>query len=347
MKAIVYTRYGPPDVLEPKELETPTPKDTEILIRIAATTVNYGDIVARNFKAISPREFNMPLPFWLLARMFFGLSKPKIQTLGSEFAGDIAAVGKNVQRFKVGDQVFGYRGQSMGAYAEYLCVPENSVVAKKPTTMTYEEAAAVPSGGMTALYILEQANIQRGQKVLINGASGGIGSIAVQLASDAGAEVTGVCSTPGLELVKALGADHVIDYTQEDFTQNGETYDLIFDILGRSSFDRCKNSLTPNGRYLLASFKMKQVLEMLWTKRGSGKKVICVLSPQSTEDLIALKERIEAGKIKAIIDKCFPLQQAAEAHRYVEAGHKKGYVVLTVEQANTIEASTASYNHET
>jgi 2-desacetyl-2-hydroxyethyl bacteriochlorophyllide A dehydrogenase len=332
MQAIVYTQYGPPDVLELKEVETPTPKDTEILIRVAATTVNYGDLVARNFKDISPREFNMPLPFWFLARMFFGFSKPKIHTLGSEFAGEIAAVGKDVQRFKVGDQVFGYRGQSMGAYAEYLCMPENGVVAPKPAIVTDEEAAAVPSGGMTALYILNQAAIQRGQKVLINGASGGIGTIAVQIAKDAGAEVTGVCSTPRVELVKALGADHVIDYTQEDFTQNGETYDIIFDVLGRSSFARCQNSLTPNGRYILASFKLKQVLEMLWTNIRGGKKVACVLSPQSTEDLIALKELIEAGKIKAIIDQCFPLAQAAEAHRYAEAGHKKGYIVITVGQ---------------
>jgi NADPH:quinone reductase-like Zn-dependent oxidoreductase len=213
-------------------------------------------------------------------------------------------------------------------------MPENGVVAQKPANMTYEEAAAVPSGGMTALYILKQAAIQRGQKVLINGASGGMGTIAVQIAKDAGAEVTGVCSTPRMELVKALGADYVIDYTQEDFTQNGETYDLIFDVLGRSSFARCKNSLTPNGRYVLASFKLKQVLEMLWTSRSDGKKVVCVLSPQNTEDLIALKELIEAGKIKAIIDQCFPLEQAAEAHRYAEAGHKKGYIVITVGQTS-------------
>lgn len=341
MKAVVYTEYGSPDVLQLTQVAKPAPKDTEILIRIYATTVNYGDIVARNFKAISPREFNMPLPFWLLARIFFGLSKPKIQTLGNEFAGEIAAVGKDVQRFKVGDQVFGYRGQSMGAYAEYLCMPENGVVAIKPANMTYEEAATVPSGGMTALYILGQANIQRRQNVLINGASGGIGTIAVQLASNAGAEVTGVCSTPRLELVKSLGADKVIDYTQEDFTQNGETYDLIFDILGRSSFSRCKNSLKQNGRYLLASFKMRQLLEMLWTKRGGGKKVICVLSPQRTADLIALKELIEAEKIKVIIDRCFPLEQTTEAHRYVEAGYKKGNVVITVGQADTTGESAA------
>jgi NADPH:quinone reductase-like Zn-dependent oxidoreductase len=335
MKAVVYTEYGSPDVLQLKEVEKPTPKDNEILIRIYATTVNYGDLTARNFKGISPRKFNMPFVFWLLARMYFGLSKPRINMLGSEFAGEIEAIGKDVKRFKEGDQVFGYRGQSMGAYAEYLCMPEDGVVAIKPANMTFEEAAAIPSGGMTALYILRKVHIQSGQKVLINGASGGIGTIAVQLARDSGAEVTGVCSTPRMELVKSLGADTVTDYTKEDFTQSGETYDLIFDILGKSSFSRCKRSLKQHGRYLLASFKMRQLLQMLWTKIQGNRKVICVLSPQRTEDLIFLKELIEAGKIKSVIDRHFPLEQTAEAHRYVEQGHKKGNVVITVNHHNT------------
>jgi NADPH:quinone reductase-like Zn-dependent oxidoreductase len=334
MKAIVYTEYGPPDVLQLQEVEKPTPKDNEVLIKVYATSVNYGDIIARDFRNVTPRKFNMPFIFWLLARIFFGLRKPKIKILGSEFAGEIEATGKEVKRFKAGDQVFGYLGQSMGAYAEYLCLPEAGVVAIKPANMTYEEAVTVPSGGMTALYILRKVNIQSGQKVLINGASGGIGSFAVQLARNAGAEVTGVCGTPRLEFVKSLGADKVIDYTQEDFTTNGETYDLIFDILGKSSFSRCKSSLKPNGRYLLASFKMKQLFQMLWTSITGSKKVICVLSPQRTEDLISLKELIEAGKIKSVIDRSFPLEQAAAAHRYVETGHKKGNVVITVEHHN-------------
>jgi NADPH:quinone reductase-like Zn-dependent oxidoreductase len=334
MKAAVYTEYGPPEVLKLEEVEKPTPSENEILIRNHATSVNYGDLSARNFKAITPQQFNMPFPFWLISKFYFGLRKPKISILGSEFAGVIEAVGQDVKRFKKGDQVFGYPGQDMGAYADYLCLPEDGVVAIKPTNMTYEEAAVIPMGAIMALYLLrEQGNIQPGHKVLINGASGGIGSAAVQLAKNHfGAEVTGVCSTPRLDFVKALGADHVIDYTKEDFTHSGETYDLIFDILGKSSFSRVKNSLKPNGRYLLASFKMRQLVQMLWTSVAGNQKVICAIAPGSTEDLISVKELIEAGKIKAIVDKRYPLEQAAAAHKYVEDGLKKGHVVITLEE---------------
>jgi NADPH:quinone reductase-like Zn-dependent oxidoreductase len=331
MKAIVYTKYGPPDVLQPKEVEKPAPKDNEILIHIHATSVNYGDLVARNFKEISPKEFNMLFLFWLLAKISFGISKPKITVLGSEFAGEIESTGKDVKTFKQGDQVFGYLGQNMGAYAEYICVPENGVLAIKPANMTYEEAAVVPYGAIMALNLLKKANLQPGQKILINGASGGIGSAAVQIARYMGAEVTGVCGTPRLEFVKSLGANKVIDYTKEDFTQNGETYDLIFDILGKSSFSRCQNSLKQNGHYLLASFKMKQLVQMLWTSISGSKKVICAIAPGSVEDLKSVKELIEAGKIKAIIDRRYPFEQTAEAHRYVEEGHKKGNVVISLE----------------
>jgi len=334
MKAIVYTEYGSSDVLQLKEVAKPTPEDNEVLIRIYATTVNFGDLMARNFKAISPRKFNMPLLFWLPARLAFGFSKPRKNILGSEFAGEVEAVGAAVTRFKPGDQVFGYRGQSMGAYAEYLCMPEDGVLAIKPANMTYEEAATVPYGALTALSLLRKVNIQRGQKVLINGASGGIGAAAVQLAKYFGAEVTGVCGTPRVGFVKALGADKVIDYTKEDFTRNGETYDLIFDILGKSSFSRCKRSLKQNGIYLLASFKMRQLFQMLWTSMIGGQKVICALSSEKPEDLIFIKELVEAGKIKASIDKCYPLEQTAEAHRYIEAGLKKGNVVITVAHNN-------------
>lgn len=332
MKAIVCTEYGPPDVLQLKEVTKPAPKDNEILIRVYATSVNYGDLVARNFKEISPREFNMPFIFWLLAKISFGLRKPKITRLGSELAGEVEAVGKDVKRFKKGDQVFGYPGQSFGAYAEYLCLPENGVLAIKPVNMTYEEAAVVPYGAIMALNLLRKVNVHSGQKVLINGASGGIGSAAVQIAKYFGAEVTGICGTPRLEFVKSLGADKVIDYTKEDFTQNGETYDLIFDILGKSSFSCCKSSLKPNGILLFASFKMKQLFQMLWTSMtSSSRRVICAIAPGSTEDLLSVKELIEAGKIKAVIDRCYPLEQIAEAHSYVEKGHKKGNVVITLE----------------
>jgi len=331
MKAIVYKEYGSPDILHVEEVAKPAPKDNEVLIKNYATSVNFGDLMARNFKVIFPRQFNMLFLFWLMTKISFGLNRPKNPILGSEFAGEVEAVGGAVARFKPGDQVFGYLGPGMGAYAEYFCMPENGVVAMKPAKMTYEQAAVVPYGAIMALNLLRRANLQTGQKVLINGASGGIGSAAVQIAKHFGAEVTGVCGTPRLAFVKSLGADHVIDYTAEDYTQNGETYDLIFDVLGKSTFARCKNSLKPNGILLFASFKMKQLVQMLWTSiSGSGKRVICAIAPGSLEDLNAVKELMEAGKIKAIVDRCYPMEQAAEAHRYVEEGHKKGNVVITL-----------------
>ena len=330
MKAIVYTTYGTPDVLQLKEVEQPIPQDNELLIRVRATTVNYGDLIARNFKNITPREFNMPALFWLPARIEFGFSEPKKPILGSEFAGEVAEVGKDIKRFKKGDQVFGYLGQRMGAYAEYLCMAEDGLVTLKPTNMSYAEAATVPYGAIMASSLLRKANLQPGQKVLINGASGGIGSAAVQLANYYGAEVTAVCGTPRLEFVKALGANNVIDYTKEDFTQSGETYDLVFDILGKSSFSRCKQVLKENGRYLLASFKTKQLLQMLWTSIVGSQKVICALASERSDDLVFIKELIEAGKFKAIIDRCYPLEAATAAHHYVETGRKKGNVVIAV-----------------
>ena len=332
MKAIVYMQYGPPEVLQLKEVEKPSPKDNEVLIRVDATSVNYGDLLARNIRNTSPGEFHMPFLFWLLARIDFGFNAPRKNILGSEFAGEIEAVGNEVTRFKKGDQVFGYPGQNMGAYAEYLCMPEDGVLAQKPTNMTYEEAAVVPMGAIMAINLLrEKGNLQPGQKVLVNGASGSIGSAAVQIAKNHfEAHVTGVCGTPRKAFVKSLGADQVIDYTEEDFTQNGETYDLIFDVLGKSSYSRCKGSLKENGRYLLASFKTKQLLQMLWTSMSGSQKVICALAPGSAADLLSVKELIEAGKIKAVIDRGFPMEKASEAHRYVETGHKKGHIVITM-----------------
>ncbi|UCH63139.1 MAG: NAD(P)-dependent alcohol dehydrogenase [Fidelibacterota bacterium] len=331
MKAMVYTKYGPPEVLQLKEVEKPAPRDNEILIRVFATTVNYGDIVARNFVNIPTREFHMPLALLFPTRVFFGFRKPRITILGAELAGEIESVGKDVTLFREGDQVFGYRGQSMGANAEYLCMPEDGMVGIKPANMTHEEAACVPYGGIMALSLLRKVNVQQGQRVLINGASGGIGSFAVQLAKYYGSEVTGVCSTPRLEYVEALGADKVVDYTKEDFTQSGETYDLIFDILGKSTFSRCKNSLKPNGRYLLASFKTGKILQMLVTSIMGSRKVICAMASETQEDMVLLKELAEAGNIKTIIDRTYPLEQAAEAHKYYEQGRKQGRIVITLE----------------
>jgi NADPH:quinone reductase-like Zn-dependent oxidoreductase len=331
MKAIVSTEYGPPEVLKLKEIDKPQIEDNEILIRVHATTVTFGEIAARNFpKIMSPRKFTMPLILWLPSRIMFGIRKPKNKILGAEFSGEIEAIGKGSRQFKVGDQVFGYRGPSFGAYAEYLCMSEEGIVSKKPINMTYEEAAGVPYGALTALTLLRKVDIKPGQKVLINGASGGIGSYAVQLVKHYGAEVTGVCSTTKIEYVKSLGADHAIDYMKEDFTKNGETYDVIFDILRKTSFSRCKKSLTKDGIYLLASFKLRQILQMIGTKIVGSKKVICALSIESPKDLVHIKELIEDGKIKSIIDRRYPLEQIVEAHKYVENGHKKGNVVITV-----------------
>jgi NADPH:quinone reductase-like Zn-dependent oxidoreductase len=265
-----------------------------------------------------------------MAWIAFGPRKPKRAILGSEFAGEVEAVGNAVTRFRPGDAVFGYRGENLGAYAEYLCMAEDGSVALKPSNMSFEEAAAVPYGALTALNLLKKTPLQPGQKVLVNGASGGIGSYAAQLARHYGADVTGVCATPRMDYVKSLGADHVIDYTREDFTQNGETYDLIVDVLGKSSFSHCARVLRENGRYLRASFKMPQLLQMLWTSLRGGKRVICALAIDSQQDLMVIKELVEAGKLKSILDRRFPKEQAAEAHRYVEAGSKRGQVVITM-----------------
>jgi NADPH:quinone reductase-like Zn-dependent oxidoreductase len=328
MKAIVFTEYGSPNVLQLKEVAKPTPKENEILVRVRATPVNYGDLTARDF---AHSRFNMPALLYLPARMAFGWNRPKIRILGSELAGQVEAVGKSVTKFKAGDQVFAYLGMTMGANAEYVCIPETETVALKPLNLNYQEASTLPYGAIMAVSLLGKGNIQRGRKILINGASGGIGSMAAQLAKHYGAEVTGVCGTPRLEFVKSLGADKVIDYTKEDFTQNGETYDLIFDILGMSSFSQVRRSLEPNGIYLLASFKMKALLQMLWTSlTGSRQKVICAFANEMAESLVLVKGLVEAGKVKAIVDKSFPMEQAAEAHRYVEDGRKQGNVVIAI-----------------
>jgi NADPH:quinone reductase-like Zn-dependent oxidoreductase len=325
MNAIVYTEYGPPEVLQLKEVEKPTPKDNEVLIKIYATTVTSGDVNIRGFTFVPPG-------FGFVPRLAFGLKRPKRTILGTEVAGEIEATGKDVTSFKKGDQVFGIDSGSLGAYAEFVCRPEKGALAIKPANMTHEEAAAVPGGAGTALYFLRDlAKVRPGQKALINGASGGVGTYAVQLARYYGAEVTGVCSSANVELVKSLGADHVIDYTQADFRTSGETYDIILDtVVGRTSFSGCKNSLKENGLYLAVAGGPKEFFQMAWTSIIGGRKVLAGTPVERKEDLIFLKELVEAGKIRPVIDRCYPIEQTADAHRYVDKGHKRGNVVLTV-----------------
>lgn len=324
MKAIVYTKYGSPDVLKLKEIEKPTPGDNEVLIKVHATSVTAADYRIRSFK--------VSIGFWLPARIALGLLGPKKTILGVDVAGEIEAIGKDVKLFKEGDQVFGIDGNGMGGYAEYVCRSEKGALAIKPANMTYEDAAAVPHGATSALFFLrEKGKIQRGQKVLIYGASGGVGTAAIQLASYFGAEVTGVSSTANLELVRSLGADKVIDYTKEDFTKNGETYDIIFDTVGKTSFSRCKSSLKQKGVYLLTVFEFAQLFLMLWTSMTGGRKVICAVASERAEDMLFFKEIIETGKLKTVIDRRYPFEQIVEAHTYAEKGHKRGNVVITLD----------------
>jgi NADPH:quinone reductase-like Zn-dependent oxidoreductase len=327
MKAILHTKYGPPDELQLKEIDIPVPSDNEVLIKIHATTVTSTDCNVRNFTFV-PGIFQLP------ARLFmFGVFKPRINILGIDLAGVIEAVGKDVKRFKEGDQVFGTPGMTFGAHAEYTCVPEDAVLTIKPANMAWEEAAPIFLGASTALfYLRDKGNIQAGHKLLIYGASGAIGTYAVQLAKYFGAEVTGVCSTMNLEMVKSLGADTVIDYTQEDYTRSGETYDLILDTVGKTSFSRCRKSLKQKGVFLPVVMDLTELVQILWTSMTDGKKVKGGVAGESVEALNFFKELIEAEKLKPVIDRCYPLEKTAEAFRYVEKGHKKGNVVITVDQ---------------
>ena len=328
MKAILHTEYGPPEELQLKEVEKPVQKDNEVLIKIHATSVTTSDCNIRNLTFV-PKLLRLPV------RMQFGFSRPKNNILGFDLAGEVEAVGKDVTRFNMGDQIFGTTEPAFGSHAEYVCLPEDGVLTIKPANMTYEEAATIPVIANTALhFIRDLGQIQTGQKILINGASGGIGTFAVQLAKYYGAEVTGVCSANNLEMVKSLGADKVIDYRKDDFTKMNENYDVIFDAVGKSSFSRCKSSLSNEGLYLDTLPRISTLFQMLWTSFIGSKKVKMEGAPAKVENLLFLKELIEAGKLKTVIDRRYPLEQTAEAFKYVEKGHKKGNVVITVVQSD-------------
>lgn len=324
MKAIEYSKYGAPEVLQLIEVEKPSPKANEVLVKIYATTVTATET---NFRRGEP----------FMARLFTGLVKPKLKRLGEELAGEIEAVGDEVTLFKTGDKVFGTAGPKFGANAEYLCVPENGVLSLKPNNVTFEQAASSVDGFLTAMpFLRDTGKINKGQKVLINGASGSVGSAAVQVAKYFGAEVTGICSTTNVGLVKSIGANTVIDYTKEDFTEKSETYDLIFDAVGKLNFSNVKKVLTQNGTFLEAGIGMGIIPTVLWTSlfgRKKAKIAATGLRPpkERTKDLILLKKLIEEGEIKPVIDQTYPLVQIADAHTYVDKGHKKGNVVIKIQ----------------
>ncbi len=324
MQAIVHTKYGPPDELQLKEVEKPVPGDNEVLIKIHATTVTTTDCNARNFTFV-------PESFMFFARIMFGFKKPRIKILGIDLTGEIEAIGKNVRLFKAGDHVFGSPGTKFGGHAEYVCVPENGALALKPDDMRWEEAASVSLAGNTALFFIRDlAKIQSGQKILIHGASGAIGTYAVQLAKYYGAVVTGVCSATNTEMVKSLGADKVIDYTKEDFTKSEERYDFVFGVVGKTTFSQCKDILKPKGIYLENMMEIKDFLKVLWTSITEGKKIKGGVSVETAENLNFLKKLIVSGKLVPVIDRVYPLERTAEAFHYVEQGHKKGNVVITI-----------------
>jgi len=322
MKAVVYERYGPPEVLEFREVAKPVPKANEVLIRTRATTVTSADWRVRSL--------NVPRGFGLMMRLVFGISKPRQPILGSELAGVIEAVGHEVTRFKVGDEVFAFTDAAMGCHAEYKCMAEDGLVLSKPACLSFEQAAALSFGGMTALDFFKRAKLQRGERVLINGASGAVGTAAVQLARHFGAEVTGVCSGANVELVRSLGADHVIDYTKGDFTQNGEAYDLIVDTAGTAPFSRSKASLREGGRLLMVLAGLPDMLKAPWVSMTSGRKLIAGPAATRAEDLRFIAKLAETGAFKPVIDRRYPFEQMVEAHRYVDTGRKRGNVVITL-----------------
>jgi NADPH:quinone reductase-like Zn-dependent oxidoreductase len=322
MKAVLYEKYGPPEVLQLKEIAKPTPKHNEVLIRTYCTTVTAGDCRVRSLR--------MPFGFGIVARLALGIWGPRQPILGSELAGEIESVGDDVTKFKAGDQVFAFTGARLGCHVEYRCMPEDGAVALKPANLTFDEAAAMSSGGTTALHFFRRAKIQEGEKVLVNGASGSVGTAAVQLARHFGADVTGVCGTSNIDLVRSLGANRVIDYTRQDFTQSGETYDIIVDTAGTAPFSRSKASLRENGRLLLVLSGLPDILGVPWVSMTTTKKVIAGPAAWLAEDLRFLAKLAETGEFKILIDRRYPFEQIAVAHRYVDAGRKKGNVVVAL-----------------
>ena len=323
MKAAICTRYGPPEVLQLREVEKPSPKDGEVLIKIHATTVTAGDGEVRSFK--------MPVLFWLPIRLYMGLLKPRINILGQELAGVIKATGKDVTRFKIGEKIFAQTDMNLGAHAEYICLSQNQSIAKMPPNISFEDAASLPVGGLNALHFLKKANIQSGQHLLIKGAGGSIGIIAVQLAKHWGAEVTAVDSTKKLDTLISIGADHVIDYTKEDFTQNGKSYDIIFDVAGKVSYSKSIKSLNPGGYFLIANPRLHLMIQGMLTSKLTNKFVYTGVAKESPEDLNFISGLVKDSKIKTIIDKRYPLEEIVEAHRYVDSGHKIGSVIINLE----------------
>ena len=323
MKAIAYTEYGAPDVLQIKEIKKPEPDDDEILIRIHAVEATKADCEIRSF------NFAVKW-FWLPMRIAMGVTKPKNQLLGGYFAGVVETVGKDVSKFKQGDEVFGTTRMLFGAYGEYICLPATYTIVPKPHNMRFEEAAAVPLGGLNALHFMKKANIRKGDKVLINGAGGSIGTFALQIAKTMGAEVTAVDSTIKEEILRRIGADHFFDYTKKDFTDSGQTYDVIFNMVARSSYSKCVNSLNPGGRYLMGNPRLSDMLRSVVTSRFTSKTAIFAFAGEKEEELLELKEMIEEGKIQSIVDKVYPPEQAAEAHRRVETEQRLGIVVISM-----------------
>jgi len=330
MKAVIWTRYGPPGVLRIREIEKPVPRDNEVLVRIIATSVFAGDCELR--------RFDFPISFWLPLRFMFGLLKPRIPVMGQELAGIIEAVGRDVDGFREGDEVFAPTPASLGAYAEYLCLPGTHPIARKPANMSFSEAATVAVGGLNALHFLNKAGVEAGEKVLINGAGGGIGTIAIQVARTIGARVTAVDHRDKLAALRSLGADHVIDYTRENFTGNGERYDVIIDVAGNSPYSRSVRSLEKNGRYILGNPRLTGMIRAPLTSLAGSRKVTVAVAPYHADDLERLRKLIEQGEVKAVIDRSYPLELIAEAHAYVESGRKTGSVAITVAQKNPAHA---------